>query len=48
MKICKIGDICNVNPSSYSDNEGWSYAYYLDTSNITENVINTIQYFILL
>ena len=45
MKICKIGDICNVNPSSYSDNEGWSYAYYLDTSNITENVINTIQYF---
>ena len=41
---CKIGDICRTNVSSFSSNNNWGFVNYLDTGNITENVIDSIQY----
>ena len=36
----KLGDICNVNNRVYSISENWNFANYLDTGNITKNIIN--------
>lgn len=40
----RIGDMCKTNTSSYSQKEGWAFVNYLDTGNITKNVIDEIQY----
>ena len=41
---CRIGDVCAINTRSYSPKEGWTFVNYLDTGNITKNVIDEIQY----
>lgn len=43
-KQCKLGDICKTNASSYSANDNYSFVNYLDTGNITKNVIDEIQF----
>lgn len=40
----RIGDFCSINTKSYSSNEGWMFVNYLDTGNITKNVVNDVQY----
>lgn len=40
----RIGDLCKTNAKSYSPKESWEFVNYLDTGNITRNVINAIQY----
>ena len=44
IKLVKIGDIVATNASSYSTKDNWRYVNYLDTGNITQNVIDSIQY----
>ena len=41
-----LGDCIEVNTSTYSPKEDWSFINYLDTSNITENRISKIQHLI--
>ena len=41
---CKIGDVCHTNTDSYTNKDNWDYVNYLDTGNITENVIDSIQH----
>lgn len=36
----KLGDICNINNRVYSISENWNFVNYLDTGNITKNIIN--------
>lgn len=40
----RLGDACVTNISSYSLREGWKFVNYLDTGNITDNRIGSIQY----
>ena len=40
----RLGDACKTNRDSYSPKEEWAFVNYLDTGNITENRINSIQY----
>ena len=40
----RIGDLCKTNTKSYSPKEGWTFVNYLDTGNITKNVVNKVQY----
>ncbi|MCM1048214.1 MAG: restriction endonuclease subunit S, partial [Clostridiales bacterium] len=40
----KLGDISWINTESYSSKENWTFVNYLDTGNITENMISEIQY----
>lgn len=40
----RLGDVCVTNASSYSPKEGWNFVNYLDTGNITNNEIDSIQY----
>lgn len=42
----KIGNLCRLNVASYSLNENWEEFYYLDTGNITENVVSDIQHIV--
>jgi type I restriction enzyme S subunit len=44
FKKIKIDKVCDVNLHSYSLSDNWDYINYLDISNITENIINKIQY----
>lgn len=39
----KLGDICKTNQLSYSQKDNWEIINYLDTGNITQNVIDEIQ-----
>ena len=39
----KISDISRVNENTYSPKENWPFVDYLDTGNITENVIHSLQ-----
>ena len=41
---CKLGDIININQYTYTPYDQWKYVNYLDTGNITKNVIDTVQY----
>lgn len=44
MKKIKLGDVCKINLNSYSvANDNYKFVNYLDTSNITQNEIATIQ-----
>ena len=40
----RLGDACVTNIASYSLREGWKFVNYLDTGNITDNRIGSIQY----
>jgi len=40
----KLGNVCDINTSTYSQKDNWSFINYLDTGNITENRIDNIQY----
>ena len=40
--LVKLEDILEVNPSSWSKKEGWTYLRYLDTANITNGRIDEI------
>ncbi|SDL32769.1 type I restriction enzyme, S subunit [Kandleria vitulina] len=40
----RLGDVCKTNTDSYSPKEKWDYVNYLDTGNITNNRIDSIQY----
>lgn len=42
-KKVKLKDICRVNDSTYSSKDRWDYINYLDTGNLTENVIKEYQ-----
>ena len=44
LKKSYIGDICDINLSTYSPSENWKFVNYLDTGNITKNKIENIQY----
>ena len=44
LKKSYIGDICDINLSTYSLSENWKFVNYLDTGNITKNKIENIQY----
>ena len=43
-KKCRLGDACVTNANSYSPKEDWGFVNYLDTGNITDNRIDSIQY----
>lgn len=38
-----LESVANINPEAYSVKEQWEYANYLDTGNITDGVISSIQ-----
>ena len=40
----RLGDVCVFNAYTYSPIEKWKFVNYLDTSNITDNRIDTIQF----
>lgn len=41
---CKLSEICITNAESYSKSDNYTFVNYLDTGNITKNIIETIQY----
>lgn len=43
-KTIRLGDFCVTNADSYSPREEWDFVNYLDTGNITNNRIDSIQY----
>ena len=43
-KKIRLGDACKTNTNSYSPKEEWDFVNYLDTGNITDNRIDSIQY----
>ena len=40
----RLGDACKTNTDSYSPKEEWDFVNYLDTGNITDNKIDSIQH----
>lgn len=42
-RTISLGDVCETNRGSYSKNDNWEYVNYLDTGNITQNRIDSIQ-----
>ena len=42
---CKLRDFVALNQKSYTAKLGWKYLYYLDTGNITKNVVDSYQKF---
>ncbi|MBP5584855.1 MAG: restriction endonuclease subunit S [Lentisphaeria bacterium] len=42
----RFGDLCRVNTQTYSLCSNWDVFYYLDTGNITENVVSDIQHIV--
>lgn len=42
-KEYKLRDVVNINTSTYGKNDKWPFINYLDTGNITENKIESIQ-----
>lgn len=43
-KKIRLGDVCTMNADSYSTRDAWSFVNYLDTGNITDNIIDSIQF----
>ena len=39
----RLGSIIRTNTTFYSSKENWKYVNYLDTGNITENIVDAIQ-----
>lgn len=44
LRKIRLGDACVTNADSYSPKEEWKFVNYLDTGNITDNRIDSIQY----
>lgn len=44
MEKIRLGNACDTNAESYSSKEQWTFVNYLDTGNITDNKIDSIQY----
>ena len=40
----RLGEVIRTNITSYNSSDAWEYVNYLDTGNITENIICDIQY----
>ena len=40
--VTRISDVCDINSQAYQTKDAWSHVEYLDTSNLTENVISEI------
>ena len=40
----RLGNVCKTNADSYSPKEKWDFVNYLDTGNITNNTIDSIQF----
>ncbi len=40
----KLGDIATLNSSNYKKSDGWRFVNYLDTGNITNNIIEDISF----
>ena len=40
----RLGDVCRTNADTYSPKEKWDFVNYLDTGNITNNTIDSIQF----
>lgn len=40
----RLGDVCRTNADTYSPKEKWNFVNYLDTGNITNNTIDSIQF----
>lgn len=43
-KKIRLGDACKTNTDTYSPKEKWGFVNYLDTGNITNNTIDSIQF----
>lgn len=43
-KEVKLADIATFNSNNYREDEGWKFVNYLDTGNITNNIIDNIHY----
>ena len=43
-RTIRLGDACITNSETYSPKEEWGFVNYLDTGNITDNKIESIQY----
>ena len=43
-RTIRLGDACEINAASYSPKEKWKFVNYLDTGNITDNRVDSIQY----
>ena len=43
-RTIRLGDACVINAVTYSPKEEWKFVNYLDTGNITDNRIDSIQY----
>ena len=43
-KRIRLGDVCRTNADTYSPKEKWDFVNYLDTGNITNNTIDSIQF----
>lgn len=43
-KKIRLGNACKTNVDSYSPKEKWDFVNYLDTGNITNNTIDSIQF----
>ena len=43
-KKIRLGDACTTNANTYSPKEKWPFVNYLDTGNIVDNKIDSIQY----
>lgn len=43
-KTVRLSEVVSTNVYSYSSKDNWEYVNYLDTGNITENVVADIQY----
>ena len=44
LRRIRLGDACITNADTYSPKEGWKFVNYLDTGNITDNRIDSVQY----
>lgn len=40
----RLGDVCRTNTDTYSPKEKWDFVNYLDTGNIINNTIDSIQF----
>ena len=43
-KKIRLGDVCRTNADTYLHKEKWDFVNYLDTGNITNNTIDSIQF----
>ena len=44
IRKTKIREVCKINGLTYSPKENWEFVNYLDTGNIINNKIESIQY----